>query len=219
MNKFRCGALARAAAAILFGSPLFVFSAANDTGVGNDVQLRAMSAELARAKTLQLNNLDKPYFVQYTIGDAEQVYISASLGGITGSTAARFRAPRLEVRLGDYKFDNTNSVYSGSPRFGLMPIDDDYNALRTELWLATDGLYKSSADQITRKRNALREMADPDQTPDLAPVKAVQFIQTPAKLSLDQGHWEDILRSASNRFVQYPRVLQSSVRLRAISST
>ena len=38
----------------------------------NDVQLRAMSDELARSKTLQLNNLDKPYFIQYAISDTEQ---------------------------------------------------------------------------------------------------------------------------------------------------
>jgi len=44
--------------------------------VSNDVQLRAMSDELARSKTLQLNNLDKPYFIQYAIGDTEQVLIA-----------------------------------------------------------------------------------------------------------------------------------------------
>ena len=53
----------------------------------NDVQLHAMADELARSKTLQLNNLDKPYFIQYAIGDTEQVLISASLGGITSSRA------------------------------------------------------------------------------------------------------------------------------------
>jgi TldD protein len=129
------------------------------------------------------------------------------------------RSPRLEVRVGDYKFDNTNSVFSGAARFAPLSIDDDYLALRTSLWMATDGLYKGSADQITRKRNAMREIADPDKTPDLAPAKAVQILQIPATLTIDSGHWEDTLRQASSRFVAFPGVTESSLRLRAISST
>jgi hypothetical protein len=207
-------------AALAIALPAATIPVANGAAdIHKDVQLRAMSDELARAKTLELNNLDKPYFIEYTVGDSDQANIMASLGGITSSTRLRVRSPRLTVRVGDYKFDNTNSIYSGSPRFGALPIDDDYLALRGEFWLTTDGLYKSSADQITRKRNALREIADPDKTPDLAPAKPAQILQKPAKLSIDQKHWEDALRRASGRFAAYPAVMQSSIRLRAISST
>jgi TldD protein len=187
--------------------------------IHSDVQLRAMSDELARAKTLQLNNLDKPYFIQFTEGDSEQAHIAASLGGILSSSRMRFRAPRLDVRVGDYKFDNTNSLFSEVPRFGRLPIDDDYQALRTEFWLGADGLYKAAADEITRKRNALREIADPDQTPDLAPARPVQFIQPPVKLDFDLHHWEEILRQASGRLTAFPAVTESNIQLRAIVST
>ena len=121
--------------------------------------------------------------------------------------------------MGDYKFDNTNSIYSRTGRFGSLPIDDDYLVFRNQLWIATDALYKSSAEQITRKRNALREIAEPDKTPDLAPVKGVEMIQPPAKLAIDQKSWEGALRRASGRFVGYPDLADSLVRLRAISST
>jgi len=187
--------------------------------IKNDVQLRAMTDELARAKTLQLNNLDKPYFVQYTISDADNVFITASLGGILASSRGRLRSPRVDVRVGSYQFDNTNSVFDGARRFGSLPIDDDYLALRTDLWLLSDGIYKSSTDQITRKRTALREIAEPDRTPDLAPAKAVTAIEPPAKLTVDQRKWENILRQVSARFGQAPLVTQSSVRFRALSST
>jgi hypothetical protein len=206
-----------AAVAVMLASWMQAADGAGD--IRKDVQLRAMSDELARAKTLELNNLDKPYFVEYTVGDSDQAGITASLGGILSSTRVRLRLPRLIVRVGNYQFDNTNSIYSGTPRFGQLPIDDDYQALRSELWLATDALYKSSADQITRKRNALREIADPDKTPDLAPAKPVEILQRPAKLSIDLKHWEETLRLVSGRFAAYPEVMQSSVRLRAISST
>ena len=178
-----------------------------------------MLDELARSKSLQLNNLDKPYYIEYDIGDTEEAFISANLGGILSSTRTRFRIPRLEVRVGDYKFDNTNSIYSGFPRTGLLPIDDDYSVFRTTFWLATDGMYKAASEQMTRKRNALREIADPDKTPDFSPAPAIQILEKTAKLELDQKHWEDVLREASEEFDDYPDLRSSSIALRAITST
>ncbi len=184
-----------------------------------DTQLRAMMDELNRSKTMQISNLDKPYFVEYTTSDAEDAVITGSLGGLTDSSHMHFREPRVQVRVGDYKFDNTNSIYTAGAHLGLFPIDDDYGAMRSGLWLSTDGLYKASADQITRKRTALREIADPDNTPDFAPVKAVQILQRPVTMNFDQKHWEEMVRDLSGRFADYPNVTNSRVRVRAIGST
>jgi TldD protein len=186
--------------------------------VRTDTHLRAMVDELGRSKTLQLNNLDKPYFIEYTTSDSDQMQVTASLGGITSSARIHVRQPRLQVRVGDYKFDNTNSVFSGNASLGLFPIDDDYQAIRTALWLSTDGLYKAAADQITRKRNAVLEAAAPEITPDLAPAKPVQLIQPLATLKIDQARWEDVQRRLSGRFATHPDVTNSVIRVRAISS-
>jgi len=195
------------------------FGADTAAALKSDVQLRAMADELARTKTLQLNNLDKPYFVQYSISDSEEVVITASLGGILTSGRGRSRGPRVEVRVGTAQFDNTNSIFSSTSRFGTLPIDDDYDAIRIQLWLASDAVYKAATDQITRKRNALREIAETDQTPDLSPAKPFVALDTPGRLSVNQKTWEDVLRRASARFAASPLVTQSSVRFRTIGST
>jgi len=122
------------------------------------------------------------------------------------------------VRVGSYEFDNTNSVFSGFPKLGLLPVDDDYDAFRTSFWLATDGIYKLATGQITRKRSALRELADSDQLPDLAPAAKTELLLSPSKLNLDQSHWQEELRRLSGIFTQYPSVLSSGVRLLAIST-
>jgi hypothetical protein len=127
--------------------------------------------------------------------------------------------PRLEVRVGDYKFDNTNSIFSGFPRVGLLPIDDEYAVLRTNFWLDTDSMYKTAADQIARKRNALREIADPDQTPDFAVAPAIQVLASVSKFEFDEKRWDDIMRHASARFVSFPALSSSGVSLRVIGST
>lgn len=187
--------------------------------IHSDIQLRAMSDELTRSRNLKLNDLDRPYFIEYTISDLHQVYLAASLGGLLDSSRLHLRQPRLDVRVGDYNFDNTNSIYTGNSHLGLLPIDDDYEALRMGLWLGTDALYKESADQIARKRAALREMADPDKTPDLAPAKPVQIIQPVSPFDFDQPAAEQLVRRLSARFGSYPGVIASGVALRLISST
>ena len=187
--------------------------------IGSDVQLRAMLDELARSKTLQLNDLDKPYFIEYTVSDVDQANIAASLGGLTATTRFHVRQPRLQVRVGDYQFDNTNSIYSINRHLNFFSLDDDYQAMRTQLWLATDGLYKASAEQIARKRTAQREMADPDKTPDLAPAKPVRLIRPTPVLDIDQKHWEQTLRQLSARFAAHPNIAASELALRTISST
>lgn len=184
-----------------------------------DPQLRAMADELNRSKTLKLNDLDKPYFIQYSSDDAEQMAVSASLGGLIRSDRFHLRRPSAVVRVGSYAFDNTNSIYSAAERAGLFPLDDDYQVMRTSLWQTTDALYKAATGQITAKRNALREISDPDKTPDLAPAKTVHILNPAVTPELDQQAWERIARDVSSRFVSHPAVLNSSVRVQIISST
>ncbi len=212
------------AIAIAFCSLLvgLVCAAGVDSQTGpwrEDAQLRAMRDELARSKALKLNDLDTPYFIQYVSDDAEQMTITASLGGLVRANRFRLRRPNAEVRVGSYAFDNTNSVYTANMRFGLFPLDDDYQALRTSLWRTTDVLYKAATGEITAKRNALREISDPDKTPDLAPAKPVQVLEPVEKLDIDQAAWQETLKNVSGEFVAHPSVLTSSVRLQTIAST
>jgi TldD protein len=189
--------------------------AKNSAGAQSDPLLRSMADELARAKTLQLNNLEKPYFISFVSNDSEQAVIAASLGGLTTSNVVRLRQPRIDIRVGSYAFDNTNSVFSGRQPGGLLPIDDEYLALRTSFWLQADALYKSAVDEITRKRTALREIASPDQTPDLAPAPPLNFVAPVARLQLDRGAWEERISRLSARFTAHPDVVTSNVQLLA----
>ncbi|HEY7303037.1 MAG TPA: metallopeptidase TldD-related protein [Bryobacteraceae bacterium] len=208
---------------LLLSLLLFIVPIATASDTGNDfhadTQLRAMADELARSRTLRLNNLDKPYFVQYSTSDADQLSIQASLGGLISSDRTHFRAPQIEVRIGDYKFDNTNSVFSRNVRIRAFPIDDDYHALRTAFWLSTDSLYKLATDQITRKRNVIRELSDPDRTPDFAIAKPEHVLQPVASPKLEQKQWEAKARELSGRFAGHPEVITSTVAVRLITST
>ncbi len=197
----------------------FSMCVAWSSGWRSDTQLRAMADELARSKTIRLNTLDKPYFIQYTTEDTEELTIDASLGGITRSSRVHVRRPSAVVRVGDYKFDNTNAANSMRLRFGLFPLDDDYLSMRTILWRTTDVLYKTATDQITRKRNAIREIADPDSTPDFAAVKPVELLEAPPVFAANENQWQEAAREASSRFSAYPAIANSGVQVELLSST
>ena len=58
--------------------------------------------------------------------------------------------------MGDFAFDNTNSVFSqAAVGAGTMAVDDNYGAIRAIYWLGTDRYYKRATEDITRKRNML----------------------------------------------------------------
>lgn len=186
---------------------------------GNDVQLRAMWDEMLRAKTLQVAGLDKTYFVRYAISDTEEVSAAASLGGLDSFRHDHARVPSMEIRVGSYQFDNTNSIYANRMSAGMAPLDDNYLALRETLWLASDAFYKLAAVRITSKRNALRDVADPDTTPDFANAKPLVLLRPEQHLQVDGTAWQDELRRLSKRFEAHPDILHSRVRFQSAAST
>jgi hypothetical protein len=197
---------------------LTVLAESND--ITKDVQLHAMLDELARAKTLQLAALDKPYFISYSSDDADMFIANASLGGLLVSNRTRMRQPHIHVRVGDFNFDNTDSVLSQpASGAGTLPVDDNYGAIRGIFWLATDTYYKRATEDITRKRNMLRERSDIEKVADYSPQKAVQLVKPVPVLKIDTGRWNDIVRRLSGRFEQHPDIASSAVNFRAISST
>src|ERR1700692_4309451 len=78
-----------------------------------DAVFDAMRSEMKRATTLSLNQLDKPYFVSYAVDDGRNWSASATLGALISSDDSRFRIPQVRIRVGDYKFDNTNFAGGG----------------------------------------------------------------------------------------------------------
>ena len=124
-----------------------------------DPMFQAMRDEIDRARKLTLPNLEAPYFVEYAIDEEENFAVSATLGGLLSRRKDRFRSPDVHVRVGDYKFDNSNYVGSGfgfGSRYDLerFPLEDSYPLLRRYFWLMTDSAYKSAVEAISRKRAA-----------------------------------------------------------------
>ncbi len=118
----------------------------------------ALRDELARSMSdLRLGDEPRPYYLGYTIYDLDQATVNATLGALTAAHAYRGRILRTDLRVGDPSFDNTN--FEGGAHVETVPIEDDYAALRRELWLRTDEAYKAALETLARKRAAAEGQA------------------------------------------------------------
>jgi TldD protein len=182
-----------------------------------DPMFQAMHDEMERARKLAFNNLEAPYFVQYLVDESENFSVSASLGGIISRRHDRFRQPEIRVRVGDYKFDNTN--FSGGFNFGTrydlgrFPLENSYPLLRRFLWLETDSAYKAAVEAISRKRAALRNIAQTGDLNDFAKADAVHHIREFQRLAIDQEAWATRVRNLSAIFARYREVKNSSIEM------
>src|ERR1700757_5008865 len=86
-----------------------------------DPIFQAMRDEIDRARKLSLANLEAPYFVEYVIDEQETFSATATLGGLLSRRRQRFRSPDVHIRVGDYKFDNSNLAggFGGGSRYDL----------------------------------------------------------------------------------------------------
>jgi predicted Zn-dependent protease len=210
--------------------PLLPPPVAKEKGEEEDPILTALAGELERSVTLQLEDLDKPYFIQYAVDDTSTHRIGATCGAITGSSGNRSRLLYTKVRVGSYELDNTNFGGStggfgrrgggrgrgGARRGGAvpLPIDGDVAAIRRAIWTATDGEYKSAAEALAQKRAYLEDRKSADRPADFTRQEPARAIAPLAAFSdLDHSECEDLMRRITARFVEYDFIQNSSADL------
>lgn len=185
---------------------------------------RAMHDELARSMTsLRLDTMPGPYFIAYRVEDVRQTSMAATRGALQRNEERRFRRLTVEVRVGSYSFDNTN--FLGMPTVGFaenmfrgfggmseLPIDDDYRAIRRQLWLATDAAYKSALEQLTGKRAALMNAASrSDSLPDFGHAEVTRTTDVTPDSSTSRRAGEALVRELSTALSTFPDLQQSDV--------
>ena len=86
-------------------------------GAQDDPVLRAMSAELERSRQrLQLEQLDRPYYIEYSVTDIQEHSADAAFGALLQENRQRSRLIRAVVRVGDYKDDSYFEIGRASCR-------------------------------------------------------------------------------------------------------
>jgi len=183
-----------------------------------DQVLKAMTDEMRRTVSrLKMDNLDKPYFVSYSVVDSSDTSISAVFGALKEDSFNASRHAAAELRVGAPAFDN--SWYAGADMNGFEPgvtslnEEDGYDAVRFSLWSLTDDVYKKSLERYSQKKAYQKKKNITELYGDLAPEKPQAYFGDRKEIpALDVAAWRGRVKDLSAIFRKYPKVQWSQVR-------
>ena len=184
--------------------------------------MRAMRDELRRTmRRLRMEQMESPYFVSYRVAEHDETWTMASFGASEGVWRNRQRTLSVEVRVGSANLDNSNfmsSPYSTSPaqRTISLPLDDNYEELRRQLWLTTDSAYKRALETLAKKRAAL-ENRSREEVADFAPAQPAKVLAEPLTPAVDPAAIQETARRLSAVFRDAPDVHRSGVDARVLT--
>jgi predicted Zn-dependent protease len=185
-----------------------------------DILLEALQDELDRSvQQLHIEDMEKPYYIQYSLHDRQGFNIEASFGALSQTDQNHSRLLKVDVRVGDYELDNsgfigTNSLFSASGRSPeRVALEDDYHSIRRDIWLVTDAAFKQSLQQMAQKKAFRQNQAQVEEIPDFSRQKPVKLILPVRRIDFNQKKWQDVVRRLSLIFRQFPAIQDSAVNL------
>ena len=191
----------------------FPLSALTSSSTANIV-LSTMQQELQRATKSLAKTDPAPYYMSYAVTDTDETAVAASNGSVIYSASVDRRQADVMMRVGSVALDNTHSQSRASGiTSGLLPLNDDTNAIARVLWQLTDREYEqASAAYLKVKTNNAVRSEEEDKSPDFsseAPQDHLNLV--PLHPPSDQQIWEGRTRKLSAGFLKYPEVYTSYV--------
>jgi TldD protein len=179
-----------------------------------NVVLTTMQQELQRATTSLAKTDPAPYYLSYAVTDTDETAVAASNGSVIYSASVDRRQADVMMRVGTVALDNTHGQSRSSGiTSGLLPLNDDTNAIARVLWQLTDREYEqaSAAFLKVKTNNAVRSEEE-DKSPDFSSEAAQDHLNlVPLHPLSDQQIWEARTRKISAGFLKYPEVYASYV--------
>src|SRR5690348_14730313 len=94
--------------------PILALLVASASANPDDVLWGALEQEMQRTKTMHLEDYPPPYFVAFALEDVESGELYTRDGQTLRSSHDHTRPLYVEVRVGDYKLDNTAGATESS---------------------------------------------------------------------------------------------------------
>ena len=187
--------------------------------LGSAITPAASTNNTASAKAPAL----KPYFLSYSVADAESVSINAQYGAITSSSQTHARTADVQVRLGSPALDNTHDAHRTSALTTLpLPLtDDDPAAIERSLWYATNRGYGKALDALEKVKTEQQVRSEEeDASADFSAEKPqTGILSAEPPLTVDRAAWEGRLRQISGLFRAYPHIFYDMAILQATHET
>ena len=179
--------------------------------------VKILADELDRNFTVLKQKGDPaPYFMSYEVTSTDSYALVASRGSLETQQHNQARYLDVTIRDGNEKFDNYHLVANENrPRFTVatpIALEDNAAAIRQAVWLATDRVYRGSAQRLIRLKGdeKLRTQAA-DTSDDFSKEDPQVYFSAPAPLKFNPTEWAARLRKLSAEFSKYPGALDTSV--------
>lgn len=184
---------------------------------------KAMRDEMKRSMNeLKLDNLEKPFYIEYTIRSSKIFKSAATLGQLLQNEVDDDISLNVKVKIGDYEFNNSNFFDVGFSFFGStddeenytrrsLPQELNYDILRRELWLSTDAAYKQSSEVYSKKIAALKNIIRKDTIPDFSKVDPKKSADTFLIPEYDLEKYGELVKKLSNIFLGLNKIYVSRV--------
>jgi TldD protein len=190
--------------------------------------LQALEQEMKRGMDVLGKKGDPgPYFLSYEVNEINETDISASRGALKSDTYDRSRYLDVEIRVGDYKLDNTHEIRgqrggggpNNAPGSISMPIDDDVDALRSVIWLETDRRYKAAVERFIQvKANRAVKVEEEDASADQSREPAETAKLPLVKTDVVKADWEKKMKAYSALLSKNPEILDGTAGFTATST-
>lgn len=188
------------------------------------IVLEATRSELKRSLAqLRLPGYEAPYFLAFAVRDYTIDQLEAKFGAVYADDHRRARHAYVEVRVGDYRLDNTSpheqaiidldadETYQPSSE---APVDDAPAALRSTLWLLADAEYKQAlADYANKRGRRATTMVEDEDLPSFSREAPIQAIDPPLAYDFDRARLLERARRASARFQSHADIFDAVVRI------
>lgn len=156
---------------------------------------------------LKLGEHPSPYFASFTGKQSKYINVYGAFGALDRTSRSKGRNLSVDVRVGDYKFDNSgsSSSYFSNPYeayYGdrMMALDDDYDSIRRALWLQCDTKYKRAIESLEKKKAVLRQKKVDNLPDSFIKVEPVVSVLPLTSQEVDAKRWEAIVRKVSKEF-------------------
>ncbi|MFN8359047.1 MAG: metallopeptidase TldD-related protein [Candidatus Kapaibacterium sp.] len=184
--------------------------------------MKALKAELQRTMTDLQSQKNPPYFLSYSVTETQTVRISASFGKIELDEAPKNRILDIDLRVGDYKTDNTHTIrgsrfeFGGSGRGVELPFSDDEQTLRSVIWANTDRQFKKAVERYGKVlTNKAVKVKEEDSSADFSFERPNQYSEPGATFVIDTAAWRERLKRLSAMFSVEPEIYQGKVYFQA----
>lgn len=174
-----------------------------------DFILNSLKTELDFQISKYKDTADKPYFIQFNISDLKAYELKSSFGSIVNSDYNHLRVFTPELRIGDYKLDNThkkdpdsddnpNFRFFQSPQF--LTIEDSIYQISKTIRSAVDEAYKTSLEGFKELNKKYDDKEVINTRIDFSKEKPNVSFENPLPFVLNKNAWENKIKEITAVF-------------------